>query len=114
MITPYIEHRPWGMFEKFCENMQCTVKVLTIEPHQSISLQFHHHRDEFWKILDGSARIIIGDQIIDATAGEEFFIPRETKHRIEAVDETVDILEIALGEFDENDITRLEDRYHRV
>jgi mannose-6-phosphate isomerase len=46
--------------------------------------------------------------------GEELFIPRETVHRLFTEGEEVRILEISFGEFDEEDIVRLDDVYGRV
>lgn len=50
---------------------------------------------------------------MEALVGKEFYIPRTTAHRIEAGTDGLSILEIATGDFDENDITRLSDRYGR-
>ena len=113
-IKPYRESRPWGGYEKFTENMNSTVKILTINPGQAFSLQRHAHRDEFWHILSGSGTIIIGEQSIPIKSGEDHFIPRLTDHRALASEEAVVILEISLGQFDEVDITRLEDKYGRA
>lgn len=46
--------------------------------------------------------------------GGTITIPRQAKHRILALGSDCIILEIAYGRFDENDIVRLEDDYHRV
>jgi mannose-1-phosphate guanylyltransferase/mannose-6-phosphate isomerase len=46
---------------------------------------------------------------------EKLFIPRETVHRLSSVgEERLRILEISFGEFEEDDIVRLEDIYGRV
>ncbi|MBS3128358.1 phosphomannose isomerase type II C-terminal cupin domain [Candidatus Woesearchaeota archaeon] len=106
--------RPWGKFELFTANQQCSVKILTIKPYSSISLQYHNHREEFWHIVVGSAKITIGDKTLQAKAGDEFFIPKKTNHRIETQNETLKVLEIMYGKFDEEDNVRLEDKYGRV
>lgn len=46
--------------------------------------------------------------------GGTITIPRQAKHRVLALESDCIILEIAYGKFDENDIVRLEDDYHRV
>jgi mannose-6-phosphate isomerase len=47
--------------------------------------------------------------------GEKIFIPRGTVHRLYTEGENeVRILEISFGEFDEEDIVRLDDVYGRV
>ena len=112
-MKKYTEKRPWGSFEEFCKNDICTVKIITVNPNEELSLQYHNHRDEFWRILQGTAKIIIGDKIVDGKEGDEFFVTKGTKHRIAAGDKAVKVLEISFGKFDENDIVRLEDKYKR-
>lgn len=110
---PFQENRPWGNFIEFTRNTQSTVKIITVNPGEALSLQTHQSRDEFWNILSGDGNITIGDQNISAVIGENHFIPRETPHRIVGGTSKLAILEISFGNFDENDIVRLEDRYGR-
>ncbi len=112
-LEPYREERPWGEFVKFTENTSSTVKILTVKPGEAFSLQYHHKRDEFWRIISGNGMIQIGNSKHEAKPGMDYFIPRETNHRIEGGTEPLIILEIALDEFDENDVVRIEDRYGR-
>ena len=43
--------RNWGSYRTLDEGAQYKVKKLIIAPKQSISLQYHHHRDEYWLSL---------------------------------------------------------------
>ncbi len=113
-MKTYHEDRPWGSFDKFCENEKCTVKIIDVKPGKKLSLQYHYQREEFWRIISGKAKILIGDKIFNAKEGDEFFIPLKVKHRIMTEKDDVKILEISLGHFDEEDIVRLEDEYNRV
>ena len=106
--------RPWGNFERFTLNEKTTVKIITVNEGQSISLQTHEHRDEFWRVIKGSGVIRIGDKDNDAHEGDKFFCQRHAEHRVTGGPEGTVFLEIAFGDFDEGDITRLEDRYGRV
>jgi mannose-6-phosphate isomerase len=68
-------------------------------------LSRHNHRkhDE----LDG--------EVLHPEPGEKLFIPRETVHRLSSVGEgEARVLEISFGEFDEDDIVRLDDVYGRA
>lgn len=112
--TKVSEIRPWGNFEKFTENVNSTVKIITVEPNHRLSLQYHNFRDEFWKVIRGRCSVVIGGNIFVANEGDEFFIPRKVKHRILTKMVNVKILEISLGHFDESDIVRIEDAYDRV
>lgn len=115
MVKKYEEQRPWGRFEQFVTNETCTVKILIIEPGQTLSLQYHRRRDEFWKVLDGHPIVEIGGMVYRENSHDEFFVPRESLHRIsvDANGMRVRILEISFGIFDEADIVRLEDKYGR-
>jgi mannose-1-phosphate guanylyltransferase len=110
----YSEDRPWGRFEKFHENEPCTVKLIYINPESRLSLQYHKERWEFWKIIKGTAHVELNDQFLTLEEGEDIVIPKETKHRVYADKNQCVILEISYGRFDENDIVRLEDDYHRT
>lgn len=107
--------KPWGQFDQFTRSEVVTVKVLFINPHNSLSLQYHNHRDEFWRVLSGHPILTIGENKINAKPGDEFRISKLEKHRMEATDDFVQILEISYDDnFDEEDIVRLEDKYGRV
>ena len=108
------DDRPWGSFDRFTNNEQSTVKILTIKPSQRLSLQTHAKRSEFWHILSGAGVVTIDDTEHAAAPGDEFEIPVGARHRVAAGDAGMQFLEIALGEFDEADIVRLEDDYGRT
>jgi mannose-1-phosphate guanylyltransferase/mannose-6-phosphate isomerase len=107
--------KPWGRFEQYTHNLPSTVKIITVAPGGKLSRQYHHRRDELWIVLDEGARIEIGEEVLEPDSAEKIFIPRGTVHRLSAIDEReVRILEISCGEFDEENIIRLEDLYGRV
>ncbi len=107
------ETRPWGEFVEFARNSPCTVKILTVKAGESLSLQYHHGRDEMWHVLSGAGTLQIGDEEVRAIPGSDYLIPRETKHRISGGDTDLSILEISTGAFDDADIVRIEDKYGR-
>ena len=108
------EQRPWGNFERFTLNEKTTVKIITVNAGESLSLQTHEHRDEFWRVIKGSGVIHIGEKEQEAHEGDMFFVARHDQHRILGGPEGLTCLEIAFGDFDESDIKRLEDRYGRI
>ena len=105
--------KPWGKFEQFILNEISTVKILTIKPKQQFSLQSHKNRKEFWIFLDNPAKVTIGNKTLKTKKGDEMIIPKKTKHRIQAYNKPVRVLEISFGKFDEKDIVRTEDVYGR-
>ncbi|MAH07580.1 mannose-6-phosphate isomerase [Candidatus Pacearchaeota archaeon] len=106
--------RPWGEFKQFTLNEKSTVKILIVKPKQVLSLQYHKKRREFWKVLEGPAKIVIGNKTLRGKKGDEFNIPVKKKHRLGAYNKIVKVLEISFGIFDEKDEVKLEDKYGRV
>lgn len=108
------DERPWGSFDQFTLNEASTVKILRIKESEMFSLQFHHHRTEFWYVISGTGTVIIDGKEHEAVTGDEFFIDKEMRHRIIGGIGGIEVLEISMGEFDEDDIERLEDKYGRT
>jgi mannose-6-phosphate isomerase-like protein (cupin superfamily) len=63
--------------------------------------------------MSGSPEIIVGEEKYYPKQGEEFEINIGVKHRVNAINDDVVILEISTGVFDEDDIVRVEDKYGR-
>ena len=110
----FIQTRPWGQFEQFVSNETVTVKIITVLPGHRLSLQTHNHRGEFWHILDVPLDIEVDDRRWVAGPGEDVWVPQHSIHRIgNSGDRSGRVLEIALGDFDEADISRIDDDYAR-
>jgi mannose-1-phosphate guanylyltransferase/mannose-1-phosphate guanylyltransferase/mannose-6-phosphate isomerase len=110
---PFTIEKPWGYFRQFTHNEQTTVKILSVNAGEKLSLQTHAKRKEFWRVIVGNPTLTIGEETIDTQPGDEFTIEIGQKHRIATTDTDVIILEIASGYFDEDDIVRFEDKYNR-
>lgn len=106
--------RPWGNFRQFSHNELSTVKIIKVFPNESLSLQSHEKRSEFWHVISGSGTVEIGGVKKDTILGDEHEIEVGEKHRLSAGVDGISVLEIATGEFDENDIIHYEDKYGRV
>lgn len=113
-LNIYQEERPWGNFRKFTENTESTVKIITINPNEELSVQSHEKRQEFWRVISGSGKWEVGDESHDFNRGDEKLVPIGAHHRIIAGGSGIEILEIAIGKFDEGDIVRYEDKYGRA
>ncbi|MGI9510784.1 MAG: phosphomannose isomerase type II C-terminal cupin domain [Geminicoccaceae bacterium] len=109
------DERPWGRWEVLATGDMYVCKRITVKPGGKLSLQLHHHREEHWTIVEGTASVTCGDDRKTMDVGAHVFIPVETAHRIENPG-TVDVvfIEVQQGEhLDEDDIVRLEDVYGR-
>ena len=107
--------KPWGFFEVLLETEFSKVKILSINPHQMLSMQMHRYRSETWYITQGKATVTIGDKIVDLFPGESISIDANEKHRLQNFgNEVVEIIEVQSGSyFGEDDIIRFEDIYGR-
>ena len=105
--------RPWGNFRQFSLNSLSTIKIVTMKPNEQLSLQSHSKRTEFWRILNGSGVVEIGDNTRNVSEGDELDISIGIKHRAMSGPLGLVFLEIAEGEFEEGDEIRFEDKYDR-
>jgi mannose-1-phosphate guanylyltransferase/mannose-6-phosphate isomerase len=106
--------RPWGSFKQFANNRDCTVSLMTVLPGQRLSLQSHTGRAELWVVIDNGAVVQVGEKECTHQAGDEIWIPANEKHRLSCHgDQPVRVLEVAFGNWQQEDIKRYEDDYRR-
>ncbi|MGW5237878.1 phosphomannose isomerase type II C-terminal cupin domain [Monashia sp. NPDC004114] len=110
----FTARRPWGQFEQLVSNTPVTVKILTVEPGQRLSLQRHAHRGELWRVLDEPMEVVVGARSWTARSEDSVWVPRGAVHRLgNPGPRPGRVLEVAFGHFDEDDIERLADDYAR-
>lgn len=106
--------RPWGSFKQFAFNRDCTVSLMTVLPGQRLSLQSHTGRAELWIVIDDGALVQVGEEVREYKAGEEIWIGANEKHRLSCGgDSPVRVLEVAFGNWQQDDIQRYADDYQR-
>ena len=106
--------RPWGTFKQYANNEDCTVSLMSVLPGQRLSLQSHTGRAELWIVIDDGAVVQVGDSIAEYKAGDELWIPANERHRLSCKgDKPVRVLEVAFGNWQQDDIKRYEDDYTR-
>ena len=108
-------YRPWGTFESLDQGERYQVKRLTVYPGASLSLQLHHHRAEHWVVVQGTARVTRGEEVILLTENESTYLPVGIKHRLENPGKVaLEVIEVQSGSYlGEDDIVRFEDVYRR-
>ena len=107
--------RPWGEYEILFEDSNCKVKRIKVKSGHKLSYQYHENRDETWLVVSGRAKVTLNDKHITVEPGQQIQIPREAKHRVEAITkEDLIFIEIQTGDyFGEDDIIRIDDDYGR-
>ncbi len=109
--------KPWGHEIWWARTERYVGKILHVKAGESLSLQYHHVKDE--TILIQSGKLLFetkpaGDagelRRIEMNPGDVFHITPGTVHRMTGITD-VDIIEVSTPELE--DVVRLEDRYGR-
>lgn len=97
--------RPWGYYRVLHEVPGMKVKELTVNPGQSLSMQKHQHRAEYWIVSSGQAVVnsmMPGGYSLPSTVlltHEQFKVPVNEWHQLtNPHTEPVKIVEIQYGE----------------
>jgi mannose-6-phosphate isomerase len=112
--------KPWGHEEIFAlvEGMYVG-KLLFVDAGASLSLQYHHAKDETIALVSGRVEIDAGDsvdtlRVLTLAPGDSVHILPGTLHRLRAVTDSV-LVEASTADLGwRDDIVRLEDRYGRL
>ena len=108
--------KPWGSHKTIFDCGGYKIKILEINSQQSISLQYHNHRDENWLVVKGKGIIQKGNRFYDLSENETIQINAGTRHRVKNIkDVKLKILELQSGSvLSEKDIVRIQDDYGRT
>lgn len=94
--------RPWGYYRVLHEVQGTKVKELTINPGQSLSMQRHWDRAEYWHVAEG--RCVVATEsgpskgFQDLSKHDGYIIPAETWHKLSnPYEEPCKIVEIQFG-----------------
>lgn len=111
-----VNHRPWGFFETLSLGPRFQVKRLHVKPGGKLSMQMHHHRSEHWIVVEGTARVTIGDSEKLISENESIYIFATQWHRLENPGKVaLEIIEVQIGSYlGEDDIIRGDDIYNRA
>lgn len=115
-----IVQRAWGTYEVLLEGPRYKVKRLIMEPGQTFSYQYHHHRAEVWTVVAGSALVKLGVADPSGAAlhpaerfvpeGQTVLIPLGHAHKMTNPGKIpLHIIEVQYGSYlEEDDIVRLD------
>ena len=136
--------RPWGGFLVINENQatefankffdginiqtlkiggKLSPKILIVKPNSKLSWQYHHRREEIWKVFKGKVGISRSKDneqspIVKLDEGDEIKLQKGERHRLIGLDDYAVLAEIwqhtdPNNPSDEDDIVRLSDEYGR-
>lgn len=98
-------------------------KILIVAPHKKLSWQYHHRREEIWKLIDGVSGLIrsetnIEGELLRMNKGEVVYLKTNERHRLVGLDDWGVVAEIwkhtdSKHPSDEDDIVRLQDDFGR-
>ncbi|MEM7240701.1 MAG: mannose-1-phosphate guanylyltransferase/mannose-6-phosphate isomerase [Pseudomonadota bacterium] len=110
-----VDYRPWGSFESLYMGNRFQVKRIVVKPGGILSLQSHNHRAEHWIVVEGTARVTIGDEVKLVGENQSVYVPLGEIHRMENPGKVPMVLiEVQTGSYlGEDDIVRYEDIYAR-
>lgn len=119
-MTPKRIPKPWGEEILFAHTGRYAGKVLKVRRGESLSLQYHEHKDEAMYVFSGRVDVTLGapgDAAGTQAAerrrlepGDALHLPAGTRHRLEAVEDAI-LFEVSTPELE--DVVRLEDDYGR-
>ena len=91
------------------------VKHIVVKPGAKLSLQMHHHRAEHWVVVQGTAKVVRGNEELLLYEDQSTYIPLGTQHRLENPGKIpLHLIEVQSGSYlGEDDIVRFEDTYGR-
>lgn len=119
-IRTFFPHLNVSDFDGFAK---LSPKILLVAPGKRLSWQYHFRRSEIWKVIGGSAAIVISDTDKQTpqkslTLNDVVSLKQGERHRLVGVDEWGIIAEIwqhtdPANPSDEGDIVRVEDDFGR-
>ncbi len=115
-VEPRTVDKPWGSELIWAETDAYAGKILFVKAGESLSLQYHEIKDESWYVLEGRARLELGQvgedalEAVEIRGGQAFRFRPGTIHRVTGIEDTR-ILEVSTAHLD--DVVRLADNYGR-
>jgi len=108
-------YRPWGWYDSIESGKHFQVKRLHVNPGAELSLQMHHKRAEHWVVVNGTATVVNGEEVLILKEGGSTYIPIGATHSLgNKTNEPLEIIEVQSGIYlGEDDIVRFKDSYGR-
>ena len=118
--TEHLSHRevmrPWGSYDSIGQGHRFQVKLIKVNPGESLSLQMHHYRAEHWIVVTGTALVERDGKEELVSENESVYIQIGQRHRLTNPGSLpLQLIEVQSGCYlGEDDIVRFSDNYNRV
>lgn len=118
--TEHLSHRevmrPWGSYDSIGQGHRFQVKLIKVNPGESLSLQMHHYRAEHWIVVSGTALVERDGKEQLVSENESVYIQIGQRHRLTNPGSLpLQLIEVQSGCYlGEDDIVRFSDNYNRV
>ena len=118
--TEHLSHRevmrPWGSYDSIGQGHLFQVKLIKVNPGESLSLQMHHYRAEHWIVVVGTALVERDGEEQLVSENESVYIQIGQRHRLTNPGSVpLQLIEVQSGCYlGEDDIVRFSDNYNRV
>ena len=102
--------RPWGQYVTLDEGKGYKVKKVVVAPGQSISLQYHNHRSEYWFMAGADAQVQLDDHRFTVPRGSHpVVVDKGMIHQLSNPGATpLVVIEIQSGDYlEKDDIIRI-------
>jgi len=112
--------KPWGHEEIFALVEGSYIgKLLFVNAGESLSLQYHHAKDETIALVSGQVEIDLGDsattlRAVSLSPGDSVHVLPGMLHRLRADEDSVLVEASTAASGWREDVVRLEDRYGRL
>ncbi len=115
-ISHKLVNQPWGTVQALDSGTRYQVKRLTVKPGAKLSLKSHAQRAKHWVVVNGTARVTRGDELVTLTANMSISIPVGAANRVENIgSDPLELIEVRSGDYlGEDDFVRLHDDYGRT
>lgn len=109
-----VQERPWGLWVDWFRTDEATLKCMVVKPGARMSLQKHAERREVWRVISGRGEDQ-GTETVALVPGLTHVVEVGQVHRIANTGtEPLVIVEMQMGNCNEEDIVRLEDDFDRT
>ena len=88
--------QPWGSTTLYAEGKNYWIKTITVRAGESLLLQSHKHRSEFWWCVEGSVTAEVGTKKENLRPGVWVHVPKGLRHRLSSKKGGT-IIEVAYG-----------------